>query len=591
MTMLKFHPEQTFADPNCVAVALPGSEVFGLMRRRINLPAQWAALIQLEDGGVRVTSPGGIADGADADDVLFVRTTPLNVTQQHDAIAAADGYLGRFDVRFRVAVIPEPGELQALHRNIVGSAVEVTTSAIGSFLDGAVRRACQDLGMRMDAATLTDAASADAMTAAVADAVRGACFQAGLALVDDPSVSFVSPAYERVRAADQDAAVRRREHEASRQLRDALQTARQEHLDRLAGTLARLKTMAEASPDADLPVLMRTFAEQERSDLYEALFATVAAERQTRAIVVATATQLLHFDPDSPGEPGRRIDIAGAAGPVRSVQWFAGLGSSGMLALGASTGVYLMGIDASTPERTLRLQDAPGVRGGFNGVAFGGGQLFASHSELGIARWRLDAEAPGETLFESMTRQAKAIRGIQVLNDHAFCAIDDRVIAWPLEGDASTPARVYTGSRATLTAVCASSAGLFAGNSAGEVLHWQGLDTSRPAVIHAGGQRGVESIWLASAGGVQRLIYTDTSLCVYSRVMGDTFACRYEASGQTLRRVDVAPDLITATNDLRDRLLHWRPGRPAEPYAMTHVGRLTGHSVQDVCLVGKKVSG
>jgi len=589
--MLKFHPDHTFSDPDRVAVAVPGSEVFGLIRRRLNLPSQWAALVHLDEGGTRVAPSGGIVEAADADDVLFVRTTPIPVVLQVDSVAAADGYLGRFSVRFHVSIIAEPGELQAFEQRVVGSAGQVNAPAVRQWFEPAVRRACQSVALRMGAAALTDVSRSGDVSAAVADEVRAACFQAGLTLLDAPNVGFASDAYDRVRAVDQDAALRRREHEASQQLRDALQAARQEHLDRLAGTLARLKAMAEASPDVGLPVLMRTFAEQERSDLYEALFATAAAQERTRTIVVATATQLLYFDPDSPGEPGRRVDIAGAAGPVRSVQWIRQLGDRGTLVLGASSGVYLMDVEASAPWRTLPVREARDVRGGFNGAAFGGGQIFASHSELGIVRWSVECDGPGEPLFKSMTQPARAIRGIQVFDEHAYGAIDDRIIAWPLGGDASAPARVYTGSRATITAVCASPAGMYAGNSAGEVLHWEGLDTSRPSVIHAGGQRGVESVWLMSAGGVQRLIYTDTSLCVYSRVMGDTFACRYEASGQTLRRVDVAADLITATNDLRDRLLHWRPGRPAEPYAMTHVGRLTGHSVQDVCLVGKKVSG
>ena len=87
------------------------------------------------------------------------------------------------------------------------------------------------------------------------------------------------------------------------------------------------------------------------------------------------------------------------------------------------------------------------------------------------------------------------------------------------------------------------------------------------------------------SGGVGRLFYTDTTLAVFARVVGDTFTCRYEAGGQTLRRVEVAPDLIVATNDPRDRLLIWRPNQTGQPVAAIHVARLTTHSVQDVTLV------
>ena len=68
-------------------------------------------------------------------------------------------------------------------------------------------------------------------------------------------------------------------------------------------------------------------------------------------------------------------------------------------------------------------------------------------------------------------------------------------------------------------------------------------------------------------------------------MLGDSFTCRYEAGGQTLRRVEVAEDVIVATNDLRDRIICWHPNEPARPYANVGVAQMTGRSVQDVCLL------
>ncbi|MCH7808217.1 MAG: hypothetical protein IIB60_03235 [Planctomycetes bacterium] len=90
---------------------------------------------------------------------------------------------------------------------------------------------------------------------------------------------------------------------------------------------------------------------------------------------------------------------------------------------------------------------------------------------------------------------------------------------------------------------------------------------------------------MLSSHGVKRLVFTDTSLHVHAQVMGDSFSCRYEAGGQTLRRVEVAPDLLVATNDLRDRLILWSPGKPDRPRATISVSRLCQRSIQDVCLI------
>ena len=78
---------------------------------------------------------------------------------------------------------------------------------------------------------------------------------------------------------------------------------------------------------------------------------------------------------------------------------------------------------------------------------------------------------------------------------------------------------------------------------------------------------------------------SDTSLCVRAQVLGDSFICRYEAGGQTLRRVEVADDLLVATNDLRDRLFCWTPGKPANPKVTIPISRISRQSVQDFCLV------
>ena len=184
-----------------------------------------------------------------------------------------------------------------------------------------------------------------------------------------------------------------------------------------------------------------------------------------------------------------------------------------------------------------------------------------------------------------MTREAKAVRGVQCFECDLYCAIDDRVLRCPASETDGPPSHIYTGSAATITALRSSGKGLFAGNSDGEILHWAKGDQRSPEILHAGSHRAVESIWLLSTHGVRRLLFTDTSIHAHARVLGDNFSCRYEAGGQTLRRLEVADDLLVATNDVRDRLFCWKPGEPERPSATVSVAAIAQHSVQDVCLV------
>jgi hypothetical protein len=255
------------------------------------------------------------------------------------------------------------------------------------------------------------------------------------------------------------------------------------------------------------------------------------------------------------------------------------------LLVGAATGVYLWPIDRSSPQSSFLVPDAPRVRGGFNAAALIGDRLFATHSELGIYEWNVSEPTSGKARFESMTRGAKAVRDVELFDGDLYCSIDDRIIRWAADDPTDRPARIYTGRDSIITALCPSNDGLFAGNSDGDILHWPAAHDTEPELLHRGQKRAAESIWLLSSHGVRRLIFTDTSHRVQTRVLGDTFTCHYEAGGQTLRRVEVAPDLLVATTELRDRLICWTPGKPDKPFASIALASLTGRSVQDVCLV------
>jgi len=260
-------------------------------------------------------------------------------------------------------------------------------------------------------------------------------------------------------------------------------------------------------------------------------------------------------------------------------------GSVPVLLLGASTGVYHWPANGGEAEQTFVVDGAADVQGGFNAATLIGDRMVASHSELGLCEWTAAEPGSPRRLFTSMTCDAQTVRAVQAYDGELYCAIDNRIIRWPGEGQAERPDHIYTGSMSNITALCISSEGVFAGNRDGDILHWQGDHTRRPERLHTGLQRAAESIWVVPTHGVQRLVYADTSLHIHSRVLGDDYSCRYEAGGQTLRRVEVAPDLLVATNDRRDRLIYWKPGEPRQPAATVNVAQLCGNSIQDVCLV------
>ena len=489
-------------------------------------------------------------------------------------------------VTLTVRVIPEQTELQSLAQSVLGSERSATQATLTRYLQPEVRSALATQAGAAPAGDLIDGPAQAAAAPALARAVQGPCFTAGLALVGQPVVQFASTTYQQVRRSEEQAARQQREQEAARQVQRALEQAQREHLDHLARLLSDLREQAARTPQTDLADLVKAFPESQRSELYHALFASAQPTARTAWIVVVAGDEVLFYDPQQPGSPRRRLPVCGEAGPVRSVQLAATPTTGRWVALlGAATGVYVLPPDASGPTETFVVPDAPPVRGGFNAVALVGERILGTHSELGLVEWSTDGPKAAQPRFTQLTSLAQAVRCLQRANGELYCSIDDRVARWPVADRADVPAVLYPASGARVTALCPSNHGLYVGDRRGQVWRWASPTDTSPQLVHAGRGKPAESVLLRTTAGVPRLIFTDNSSYVYARVLADNYTCHYEAPGWSLRRVAVADDLVVATNDLRDRLICWRPGQPSTPYAIIPVSALCGRSIQDVCLV------
>jgi len=582
--------------PASVAARIAGSELFAGRVRTFDLPASWAALITRTDGPSEVAAAGSIIDGASVEELLIVRITPVDVSLHERDIPTQDGFLADADGTLRLTLPPERSDLAAFGKHVMGSYRRATTDNLARHVQPAIHLALTELFADQPIATLMAPESAPKLVAALTEAVGGPCFVAGLNLTDPPTITVRCRAYTRVLQTQQRIAIEQREHEAAQPLEAALSEARRRHLDDLAALLNRAKELASSAPGADLGNLLKTFSQSQRGALYQALFATESGRRATRWIVVAAGAELLFFDPADPAKPARRIPIDGTAGRVRSIQiacsgveTSAGCSaptSESALWLGAATGVYELPVEASTPTRVFVVDNHPAVRGGFNAVCTAGDGLYASHSELGLLRWCIADAADATGLFAPLTRHAKTVRGVCAWNGRLYCAIDDRIVAWRYQAVAPDAADdEFRLDRGTVSTLEPTELGLFAGTSDGRVLLWRDDETTSPEVIHSGSNRAVEALWLLATHSVRRLIFTDTTPRVHAKVLGDHYTYHFEAGGQTLRRVEVAPDWIVATNDLRDRLLCWPADAGDRPPTVIPVSQLCQASIQDVCLV------
>lgn len=580
----KFDPSLFFRRADNVALRVPASELFGFAKRSLDLPGQWAALLVNTTGERTIVKSGGVIESGDIDGVLFVRTTPIEILIQED-VTSKDGFSCQATVRLKVCLLLDRSDLVSFENEVLGSHRVVQVERLTRYMTPDVRDGLLSVARARDASQLIGAVDAHAVESAMIDALKEPCFRAGLTLEGPPSVTVRSESFRHVSNQRQQVATQRALHDSKRELQQALQQAQSKHLDHLSDLLTRLKTLADDSPETDLPQLIKTFSDSQRGEIYQALMTGESGTTKTRWIVIAAGDELLFFDPQHVDRPARRFEVSGSVGPVRSVQSVRQPDGSIVLWLGAATGVYRWPIDASCPDLTLSVQPTPDLRGGFNAVVASGNHLYATHSELGICAWSLSDPNSSTNLFGNLTQKARAVRAVRACDGHLYAAIDHRVIRWPVGELPSEPDLIFKGSVSVITALCPIAQSLYAGTADGDVLFWSPGGEKCPRRLHTGTGRSCESVWITRTHGLERLIFTDTSLHVYAQVIGDSFVCRYEAGGQTLRRVNVTDDMLVATNDLRDRLLLWNPANPSAPSATILVASQTGRSVQDICLI------
>jgi hypothetical protein len=345
-----------------------------------------------------------------------------------------------------------------------------------------------------------------------------------------------------------------------------------------------MQELTERDPEVRLGEMVRTFAEQDRAELYEALWSSEAAGGRTRWVVAAAGKELVFFEPGLWKTPVHRMTLR-EAGALRSVQAVRHDDRVYMLA-GAARGVYLFDVDQPDQCETYAFDVKPDrpIRGGVNAAAMTAHHLLATHSEVGLLRWEI-GWATSEQMIPELTDGAKAVRNVQRVGNDIWLSVDDGVLRLPEGVLVSDQAVIYTGSNAPVTALCAGDQGVFAGNARGDVLRWSLSEPGEPEVLHRGHGRPAETVCIRSAGGVDRLLLADGGPVLLARVLGDSFVCGYDGGGQAVRRAEIADDVFVGLNDTRDRVLCWLPHQPSEPAAALPLAQQLGQRVQDVCLV------
>jgi len=585
----RFDVHSLTTDATLVARAVSARDLFSLTSRSVIVPSGWVALASRESQDPRLVREGESCADDDVLDVLFVSTAAFECTADVSALRSADGFECRGLIKVPVRVMPDLAELVAFRRAVMGSGDSVRVAGLTRYLDAPMREVLAQLASQYPAAQLIQELDASLVNRLAEEKLGPAGFAGGLAVDAAPAVRFESPAYAEHHR-QQARLERERQRQAAReQIQKALEQAQQQRLSHIVGMLERMRAASAGHDDLGLADLLRAFSETERAEFYAAQWHLCPSTRSTRFVAAVSGRDVLLFDPAAFSKPVRRVELPDDLGLLRSVSVDARSLEAGVLMVGAGWGVYLVDVETGEIRHRRAAAVAPGqvVRGGVNATGMSDHHVFATHSELGLLCWRRDLpdEEPARPLHPELTAGADTVRCAQVAELSLWFTADEILWSVSMEGgEPGQPGR-YPGSAATLTTVTVAGGTVYAGNVVGQLVAWEVGEPDTARVIRGATGAPVESVGVLSIGGLDRLAVADRGSALLVSVVDDNVICRYEGQSHIIRRAAIAEDVFVAMNDNRDRLILWDPRDPRQPAATVVVPYITGHTIQDVCLI------
>ncbi|MCB9853707.1 MAG: hypothetical protein H6819_11470 [Phycisphaerales bacterium] len=577
----RFELDNLTRDNDLIAQAAFPNELFSFMTRQAVVPPTCVALVETHGGQPYLVSAGKPVEAEGTREVLFVRCVPFEFSYEFADFESSDGFRFSGRVDLTVSVVPDRTELASFKRELVGSNRIVNHERLRRHCEEAVQAGLARFMSARPAEQLVRPDVWEEFDAVLAESFKQVGFSSGLALGRDPRLSLKSTAYEESRSAARAAEIRReREQEEARRRQEAV-AARDQHLTDLGAMLAKVRDMADATGALDVAEMIKSFSAEHRGELYQGLLSMDKAVKATERILVVAGSSLVWFDPAKPQEMARKQKLPkDDIGSLRSVRVVESQGAQRIL-VGARNGVHVLDADGEILY-TCILHGRPELRGGFNAATMIGTDVFATHSEVGLVRWRKDSPETAIHCLEHLTEGCRSVRDVQCDDSgRIWLGVDNIVVSWNPKADDSDNA---AGAPDEVTTLSVADGYATAGLKNGAIVRWLTDDMKHMETLRRHTGSPVRSVAWLSGGGIPRLLVGDSRPYLELMVLGDSYHGQYRCLHE-MRWGFAAEDIVVGVNEPRDTFILWKKNTPDQPAAHVSVRRLTGRSIQDVALL------
>lgn len=568
-------------DENVVAVCVRGGDWPRGILSAAPIPDRWLGLIESPDGRRRL-APSGEAPRLSADERLtLVRNRPIAiavndadlVSRCGHGIEAAAEILVRWDTR--------EDDLAALRRSLLHTNTLTLEALTRAVADGGALAALQAFVRERNAESLIGPDVREEFLDQLRqnEAARRFAFEAGLTIERVARLDLNSASFARERSARQEAQWRVQRIQAREMVEQAAVAATKRRLDDLAGVMEKLKSASAGDPNLRWHDLLPTLAPAERGRLLENLWRLTPDRHTTTAIVAVAGPQLVWLEPSAPERIARRAGVPEEFGGLRCVD---ACPRRGWLLVGAASGVWALDAEGGEVVARFAVPGSPAPRTGFNTVLAADDRLYATHSRLGAWCWPLSSPDDARPLLEPHDGVPRSIRCVTDLGDGRIgFAADDCLHAYdPRTGELAALGTADD----TIHSLAVLETSAYVGTESGRVMQ---LDLRGPEdwwQVHRA-RGSVESIIARRWNDLRELVIPagpDGALALYP---DETITARVLETPVPIRRIWATDDMLVALNENRDRLIVLGSLAPDRRGREAPLARLTGHTVQDVCLL------
>ncbi len=614
--MSKFDVRAWLGDRNVLAVRLTDQDGTGFLRRRFHVPAQTVAFVSAAGDKPHVTYEGEEITGKF--DAVLIKQGEAGVEYRLEGLIAKDEMPVTIEIMFYVQLeSDEDVYIRDFCKNIFSTGSQFTTNDLKSYLGFDVRKVMgQFVGLHPVDELIRPHILSQAEGALRTELER-TLFGKGLGFRKVGKFEASSRPYDRMKADRvrvQEKIERHEEalHDQDRRgerIKRLLEVVRSEDMQKMLDGVKdeRLRGVIYAKlMGPDLRSLSALEMQERLSDVDDDMLAVllraltagmaapaggpgmaldgIPATRSVQVFVVAGLT-VLTFEPQHPerrgefrfAEPLRSVRLQGEGG---------GKEPTARILAGGKATCFVLDWGGTNQIREYPLPKGKRPRGGINSAAVWGEELFATHSEYGLARWRLDK--PGEraeVMFEELTHSHKTTRSVVVSSGGIlFFASGSHLYSVDLNQRRLTPVHWKPNLQGSITSIDVSGEVVAVGSgddASGSVVAWK-LDKPDSGSVLVRKKEAVLGVHLTKIAGMPQVLFVTRDHGVVARVLGQSLETIYQSGEHALGLVDGASDFVCGVDTPGRRLFFWSAGNPQKPVTTVEMVRYAEHPVYDL---------